>query len=85
MKWAKENGVDDYQRIYGKARSEFITHLRSSKADLVLTLDGYVLDEWKFSLVGIFSVFELCIEGVKPPWTVSLSKEDVSKLLAWKK
>jgi hypothetical protein len=23
VKWAKENGVDDYQRIYEKARSEF--------------------------------------------------------------
>ena len=23
VEWAKENGVDDYQRIYEKARSEF--------------------------------------------------------------
>jgi len=23
VKWAKENGIDDYQRIYEKARSEF--------------------------------------------------------------
>lgn len=72
------NMSGDFRKRY----TEFITHMRSSKTSFYLTLDGGRLDEWKMTLVGIFSVFELCIGGEDPPWSLELPGEDVSRLLA---
>lgn len=60
---------------------EFIQALRKSKEVFYPLLDGGRLSEWKITLVGIFSVFELCIQGEPPPWVVSLDAEKVAGLV----
>jgi hypothetical protein len=71
------NMSGEFRRRY----TEFIRAMHKSKEVFQETLDGGRLNEWKFSLVGVFSVFELCIEGDPPPWIVSLDKEIVDGLI----
>jgi hypothetical protein len=71
------NMSGEFRRRY----TEFIRAMHNSKEVFQKTLDGGMISEWKFSLVGVFSVFELCIGEDPPPWVVSLEKSQVDRLV----
>jgi len=71
------NMSGDFRERY----TEFIRGLHKSKTVYPLLDSSGFLAEWKLTLIGIFSVFELCIGEDPPPWTLRLEKSDVDRLL----
>jgi len=71
------NMSGDFRERY----NEFIKGLHKSKVAYALLDGSGVFSEWKFSLIGIFSVFELCIEGDPPPWSVCMDEDKVHDLI----
>lgn len=86
--WLQRKKSFNMSGTFRERYAEFIRGLRSSKVLVARTLDfskedglGGVFEEHKFTCLGFFSVFDLCIEEKGPPWTVSVSEERVEKLM----
>jgi len=73
--------------VSGKFRenyNEFINSMCNSKTIFQKRLDGGIIPEWKFKLVGIYclsNVGSICSLDRPPPWFVSLSDLDYEKLV----
>ena len=66
---------------FRKRYCEFIKSMHNSKTFVQNTLDGENFSVWKFTLLGIFSSFELFSDEDPPGWTVALDKELVDSLV----
>ncbi|GAH76259.1 unnamed protein product, partial [marine sediment metagenome] len=60
---------------------EFIKTLRSSKVVGQKTLDGVLLKDWIFSLLGVFSFSDLKISKDPPDWRFDVDPELVHSLM----
>ncbi len=60
---------------------EFIKSMRNSKVVVQETLDGDLLKDWKYTLLGVFTFFDLGLMGDPPDWRFDVDSELVHSLM----